>query len=205
MMVVVVTIVLSPSLYFSLLLFLLCNPFHLGALAQWNELTRLGSGNGADNNHSLDMDTIDSSHSQGGVSPPIQVHDFLEWVPQRSFAQRTSLRSYLGNVPLLPLIRGDYATGNPLATSAVATAEVVAGFGPAGNANNVVANVHVHLATPNTTTTSSAAYAPPVGHRDTTRPVVVFDGAIWQLQRRTLGISRVWHDLLRELVPRLLG
>ena len=36
------------------------------------------------------------------------------------------------------------------------------------------------------------------------RPVVVIDGAIWQLQRRTLGISRVWIDLLRELVPSLL-
>ena len=35
-------------------------------------------------------------------------------------------------------------------------------------------------------------------------PVVVIDGAIWQLQRRTLGISRVWLDLLEELLPLLL-
>lgn len=35
-------------------------------------------------------------------------------------------------------------------------------------------------------------------------PVLVIDGAIWQLQRRTLGISRVWADLVQHLLPELL-
>jgi hypothetical protein len=86
-----------------------------------------------------------------------------------------------GDVPLVPLLHNGYGASSLTNTP----------------------SSQLPSATPSTASgTPSAASVTAGSHKK--NPVVVVDGAVWQLQREPLGISRVWSDLLEVLVPRLL-